>query len=97
MWTIGNRHRYDSDHLRYPRDLSDAEWALIEPFIPPARHGGRRRQVNEREVVNAIMHVLSNGCQWRALPEQAGPHHAKFPSHAGAQDVSSASHSCRNS
>jgi len=73
MWTIENRHRYDRDHLRYPSDLSDAEWALIEPFIAPARHGGRRREVDVREVVNAIMYVLSTGCQWRAIPKDLPP------------------------
>ena len=40
--------------LRYPSDLSDAEWALVEPMIPPARRGGRPRDVNVREVLNAI-------------------------------------------
>ena len=73
MWTIENRHRYDRDHLRYPSDLSAEEWVLIEPFIPPARHGGRRREVNVREVVNAIMYVLSTGCQWRAIPKDLPP------------------------
>ena len=69
MWTIENRCRYDRDHLRYPSDLTDAEWALIEPFIPPAKHGGRKREVDEREIVNGIMYVLSTGCQWRAIPK----------------------------
>ena len=73
MWTIENRYRYDRGHLRYPSDLSDAEWALIEPSIPPARHGGRRRQCDMREVVNAIMYVLSTGCQWRAMPKDLPP------------------------
>ena len=40
--------------LRYPSDLTDSEWALIEPMIPPAKRGGRRREVNVPEVVNAI-------------------------------------------
>ena len=40
MWTIENRHRYDRDRLRYPSDLTDAEWALVEPLIPPAKRGG---------------------------------------------------------
>jgi transposase len=73
MWTIENRCRYDRDHLRYPSDLSDAEWALIAPFIPPAKHGGRRREVDEREIVNGIMYVLSTGCQWRAIPKDLPP------------------------
>jgi transposase len=40
MWTTENRHRYDRDKLRYPSDLTDAEWSHIKPFIPPARRGG---------------------------------------------------------
>jgi len=59
--------------LRYPSDLSDSEWALIEPAIPPAKRGGRRREVNVREVLNAIFYVLSTGCQWQALPKDLPP------------------------
>jgi transposase len=69
MWTNENRHRYDRSHLRYPSDLTDAEWALVEPLIPPAKRGGGKRSVNMREVVNGLMYVLSTGCQWRALPK----------------------------
>jgi transposase len=59
--------------LRYPSDLTDDEWALIEPMIPPAKRGGRRREVNVREVLNAIFYVLSTGCQWQALPKDLPP------------------------
>ena len=45
MWTTKNRPRYDRDKLRYPSDLTDEEWSLIEPLIPPAKRGGRRREV----------------------------------------------------
>ncbi len=69
MWTAENRARYNRDKLRYPSDLTDEEWALIEPLIPPARRGGRRREVDVREVVNGIMYVLSTGCQWRYIPK----------------------------
>jgi transposase len=54
--------------LRYPSDLTDAVWALVEPLIPPARRGGGKRRVDMREVVNGLMYVLSTGCQWRAIP-----------------------------
>ena len=69
------RHRRAADRsgLRYPSDLSDAEWALVEPLIPPAKRGGRRREVNLREVLNAIFYVLSTGCQWPALPKDLPP------------------------
>ena len=73
MWTDKNRARYNRDHLRYPSDLTDAEWGHIEPLIPPARHGGRRREVGERNLVNGLMYVLSTGCQWRAIPKDLPP------------------------
>lgn len=69
MWTAENRPRHNRDHLRYPSDMTDQGWALIAPLIPPAKHGGRRRSVDVREVLNGIMYVLSTGCQWRAVPE----------------------------
>jgi transposase len=69
MWTTENRPRYNRDRLRYPSDLTDQEWALIGPLIPPAKPGGRRRTVVVREVVNGVMYVLSTSCQWRYLPK----------------------------
>jgi transposase len=69
MWTDENRGRYDRSKLRYPSDLTDEEWALVEPLIPPAKRGGGKRTVNMREVVNGLMYVLSTGCQWRAIPK----------------------------
>ena len=75
MWTTENRGAYDRRSLRYPSDLTEDEWALVEPQIPPARHGGRKRSVNVREVLNAIFYVLSTGCQWRALPKEIGRAH----------------------
>ena len=73
MWTAENRKYYDQRGLRYPSDLTDAEWALVEPLIPPAKRGGRRRTVDLREVMNGIFYVLSTGCQWRALPKDLPP------------------------
>jgi transposase len=73
MWTTENRARYDRDRLRYPSDLTDAEWALVEPMIPPAKPGGRRRTVEVREVVDGVMYVLSTGCQWRYVPTDLPP------------------------
>ena len=73
MWTIENRPRYNRDKLRYPSDLTDEEWTLVEPQIPPAKHGGRHRTVVVREVVNGVMYVLSTGCQWRYLPKDLPP------------------------
>jgi transposase len=56
---------------RYPSDLSDGEWNLIEPLIPPPRSGGPkggRPAVDRREIVNAIYYVVRTGCSWRQLP-----------------------------
>ena len=69
MWTTENRARYDRSKLRYPSDLTDEEWAIIGPLIPPAKRGGNKRTVDVREVVNGLMYVLSTGCQWAALPK----------------------------
>ena len=73
MWTAENRARYDRSRLRYPSDLTDEEWALIEPCIPPAKRGGNKRTVNLREVANGLMYILSAGCQWRAIPKDLPP------------------------
>jgi len=73
MWTKETRGRYDRRGLRYPSDLTDAEWALIAPTIPPAKRGGRRREVDVREVVNGLLYVLETGCPWRHLPKDFPP------------------------
>lgn len=73
MWTQENRARYDRSKLRYPSDLTDEEWSLIKPLIPPAKKGGNKRTVVEREIVNGIMYVLSTGCQWAAMPKDLPP------------------------
>ena len=56
MWTTGNRARHDRGKLRYPSGLTEAEWALVEPLMPPAKHGGRDREADVREVVNGTMY-----------------------------------------
>jgi putative transposase len=58
---------------RYPSDLTDAQWALLEPGIPPPRPGGRPRKTNMREVVNALFYLIREGCSWRALPHDFPP------------------------
>jgi len=61
---------YDFDMARkpYPSDLTDEQWKLVEPFIPPERWGGRTRSVDIREVLNGIFYLLRSGCAWRAMP-----------------------------
>ena len=73
MWTVENRAKYNRDHLRYPSDLTDDEWAQIEPLIPAAKKGGNKRRVDVRAVVNGVMYILSTGCQWRSIPRDLPP------------------------
>ncbi|WP_102324117.1 IS5 family transposase [Komagataeibacter saccharivorans] len=68
-WTGIARHEHSRKGLRYPSDMTDAGWALIMPFVPPAKRGGRPRTADMREVVNAILHIASGGCAWRLLPK----------------------------
>jgi transposase len=63
----------DRGRLRHPSDLTDKEWSRVEPRIPPAKRGGRKREVVVREVANGVMYVLSNGCQWRYIPKDLPP------------------------
>lgn len=51
----------------YPSDLSDAEWQLIQPLLPPEKQRGKTREVDLREVVNAIVYRAENGIKWRAM------------------------------
>ena len=73
MWKPEHRVAADRRGLRYPSDLTDAEWALVAPLIRPAKRGGRPRTVDVREVLNAIFYVLWTGCQWKALPKDFPP------------------------
>src|SRR5258706_9550498 len=73
MWTNKNRARYDRSKLRYPSDLTDDEWRLVEPLIPPGKTGGGKRTGIMREGVNGLMYILSTGCQWRAIPKDLPP------------------------
>jgi transposase len=83
MWTTENRARYNRDQLRYPSDVTEEEWAVIAPLIPPARRGGRKRSVNIREVFNGVLYILSTGCQWRAMPKDLPPRSTLFHYLAG--------------
>ena len=53
----------------YPSDLSDAEWAMVEPFIPAAKSGGRPSHIARRAILNAIFYLVKSGCHWRMLPK----------------------------
>ena len=57
----------------YPTDLTDAQWAILEPLVPPSKHGGRPRTVDIREVINTILYLNRTGCQWDMLPHDLLP------------------------
>ena len=62
----------------YPSDLTDAQWAILEPLIPPAKPGGRPREVDMREVINGILYILRTGAAWRHLPHDLPPHQTVY-------------------
>ena len=57
----------------YPIDLSNQEWELLAPHIPPAKPGGRPRRWPMRKMLNAVFYLLRSGCQWRMLPREFPP------------------------
>jgi transposase len=73
MWTSTTRRQHSRDGLRYQTDLTDAEWALIEPFMPAPRRRGRPWAWSLREIMNAIFYVLRGGVAWRLLPTDLPP------------------------
>lgn len=73
MWTSEHRLAARRVGQRYDSDLTDDEWALVEPLIPPGKRGGGKRTVNIREVLNGIFYVLWTGCQWKAVPKDLPP------------------------
>lgn len=73
MWTQQHRKTYARVGGRYPSDMTDKEWARLEPLIPPAKPGGRPRTTDMREAINAILYLLRTGCPWRYLPREGFP------------------------
>ncbi len=74
VWTEATRRQYRRDGLRYASNLTDAEWALVKPFMPAARRIGRPRMTCLRAVADAILYLASTGCQWRQLPKEFPPY-----------------------
>lgn len=72
-WTDTARHEYLRETDRYASDLTDREWELIAPFIPPPKRVGRPRKVDMREVMNALLYMATTGCQWRMLSKDFSP------------------------
>ena len=58
----------EAKRRRYQSDLTDREWRLIEPELPPAKTGGRPRTTDMRELLNSIFYIQKAGCQWRMMP-----------------------------
>lgn len=73
MWTPTTRRQHSRAGLRYGSDLTDAEWAILGPFLPPEAKCGRKRAYAMREVVNAMCYVLRGGIAWRLMPDTFPP------------------------
>src|SRR4051794_9531586 len=73
MWTPATRRQHSRVGLRYETDLTDAEWVLIEPLLPPPPEYGRPRFWPMRAIMNAIFYVLRGGIAWRLLPRDLPP------------------------
>ena len=73
MWTEITRRKYEREGQRYASDLTDAEWALIEPHMPAVKRLGRPRETELRSVLDAILYIARTGCQWRMLPKDFPP------------------------
>jgi transposase len=72
-WTEITRPQYEREYARYASDLTNREWDLVAPLLPPAKDLGRPRTTDLREVVNALLYMVSTGCQWRMLPKDFPP------------------------
>ena len=69
MWTPTTRAQHSRAGLRYGSDPTDAEWAILEPLLPPPRPRGRKRKWTMRQIVSAIFYALRSGCPWDMLPD----------------------------
>src|SRR5215217_6513242 len=72
-WTASARRQYARPAARYATDLTDAEFALVAPHLPAPSRVGRPREVDLREVLDAIFYLLRTGCPWRMLPREFPP------------------------
>jgi transposase len=68
MWTDTTRKQFARSGLRLPSDLTDAEWAVLEPLLPRRSHRGRPPLWSYREIVEAMLYLLRGGLPWRMLP-----------------------------
>lgn len=72
-WTETARRQYARRGRRYSSDLTDPEWAILAPLLPPARSTGRPRTTDLRAVMDAVLYMASSGCQWSLLPGEFPP------------------------
>jgi putative transposase len=86
VWTDVNRARYDRRGQRYPSDLTDAEWTILEPLLPVAHRQGRPRVYVLREIMNGIRYVQRYGIPWDALPKDLPPHSIVYDYWRGLTD-----------
>jgi len=77
-WTASARRQYARPAARYATDLTDAEFALLAPHLPTPSRVGRPREVDLREVLDAILYLLRTGCPWRLLPKSFPPKSTVF-------------------
>ena len=78
MWTPDTRAEHDRDDLRYPSDLTDAEWQVLAPLFPRPATTGRHRAWPMRELINAMFFILRGGTPWRMLPTHFPPHQTVY-------------------
>ena len=83
MWTKITRPKYERAGQRYASDLTDAEWALIEPHMPAVKRLGRPRATDLRAVLDGILYIARTGCQWRLLPKDFPPFTRTFAAGTG--------------
>jgi transposase len=73
MWSPTSRRQHSRAALRYGSDLTDAEWAILEPLLPPPCACGRKRKWPMRRIVEAILFIMRAGCAWDMLPDGFPP------------------------
>jgi transposase len=73
-WTEITRANYRREGPRYASDVTDAEWAVLEPHLPAPAERGRKRHTRLRDLIDAIFYLLQSGCQWRLLPKDFPPY-----------------------
>jgi transposase len=87
MWTVTTRAQHRRDGLRFPSDLTDAEWAVLAPLLPPRSPVGRPPSWPMREIVGAIFYVLRGGIPWRMLPRCFPPRQTVYGWFAAFRDA----------